>query len=199
MKRLQLELSSQSTPYSEKDKLASVSYDFDGCSTGYKAYLLAKATVAENTMSSAPNFEPAYIPPARQEMVSPTSYQSSAPNETISEIFISSRKKFLGIIGYYQKVKNPETQEEYAKVCEEFYAYFRKYYSKYIGIIDPIKLTPPYEEYVYCFSSSWIEAKKYQLERRLNRARYGITSDFSSPGRFLLNLLSTIAYYESTR
>jgi hypothetical protein len=42
-------------------------------------------------MPSAPNFEPAYIPPARQEMVSPTSYQSSAPNETISEIFISSR------------------------------------------------------------------------------------------------------------
>ena len=42
-------------------------------------------------MPSAPNFEPAYILPARQEMVSPTSYQSSAPNETISEIFISSR------------------------------------------------------------------------------------------------------------
>jgi hypothetical protein len=91
MKRLQLELSSQSTPYSEKDKLASVSYDYGGRSTGYKAYLSAKATVAENTMPSAPNFEPAYIPPARQEMVSPTSYQSSALNETISEIFISSR------------------------------------------------------------------------------------------------------------
>ncbi|PKK62484.1 hypothetical protein RhiirC2_855652 [Rhizophagus irregularis] len=74
------------------------------------------------------------------------------------------RKKFLGIIGYYQRVKNPETQEEYTKLCEEFYAYFRKYYSKYIGIINPIKLIPPYEEYVYCFSSSWIEAKKYQLE-----------------------------------
>ncbi|PKK60639.1 hypothetical protein RhiirC2_856743, partial [Rhizophagus irregularis] len=29
MKRLQLELSSQSTPHSEKDKLASVSYDYD--------------------------------------------------------------------------------------------------------------------------------------------------------------------------
>ncbi|PKK60721.1 hypothetical protein RhiirC2_792912 [Rhizophagus irregularis] len=70
----------------EEDKLASVSYDYDGCSTGYKAYLSAKAT-----MPSAPNFEPAYIPPARQEMVLPTSYQSSAPNETISEIFISSR------------------------------------------------------------------------------------------------------------
>src|SRR6185437_12233797 len=91
MKRLQLELSSQSTPHSKKDKLASVSYDYDGRSTGYKAYLSAKATVAENTMPSAPNFEPAYIPPARQKMVSPTSYQSSAPNETISKIFISSR------------------------------------------------------------------------------------------------------------
>ncbi|GBB85905.1 hypothetical protein RclHR1_12340009 [Rhizophagus clarus] len=91
IKRLQLELSPQSTPHSEKDKLASVSYDYDGHSTGYKAYLLAKATMAKDTMPSAPNFEPAYIPPARQKMVSPTSYQSSAPNKTISEIFISSR------------------------------------------------------------------------------------------------------------
>ncbi|GBC14868.1 uncharacterized protein OCT59_017144 [Rhizophagus irregularis] len=32
--RLQLELSSQSTPHSEKDKLASVSYDYDGIQTG---------------------------------------------------------------------------------------------------------------------------------------------------------------------
>ncbi|PKY33984.1 hypothetical protein RhiirB3_453333 [Rhizophagus irregularis] len=103
------------------------------------------------------------------------------------------RKKFLGILGYYQKVKNPETQEEYVIACEEFYAYFRKYYSKYIGIINPIKLTPPYEEYVYCSSSRWIEAKKHQLERRLNRATYGPTPDFS--GRFLLELLSTINYY----
>ena len=74
------------------------------------------------------------------------------------------RKKFLGILGYYQKVKNPETQEEYVIACEEFYAYFRKYYSKYIGIINPVKLTPPYEEYIYCSPSRWIEAKKYQLE-----------------------------------
>ena len=42
-------------------------------------------------MPSASNFEPAYISPTRQEMILPTSYQSSAPNETISEIFISSR------------------------------------------------------------------------------------------------------------
>ena len=91
MKRLQLELSSQSTPYSEKDKLASVSYDYDGRSTGYRAYLSAKATVAENTMPSAPNFEPAYIPPARQEMVSPISHQSSNSKSNTSEIFISSQ------------------------------------------------------------------------------------------------------------
>ena len=106
------------------------------------------------------------------------------------------RKKFLGILEYYQKVKNPETQEEYVIACEEFYAYFRKYYSKYIGIINPIKSTPPYEEYIYCSPSRWIEAKKYQLRRRFDRATYGGV-DFSQ--RFLFELLSTIAYYESTQ
>ena len=81
-----------------------------------------------------------------------------------------NRKKFLGILRKEQMVKNPETQEEYVIACEEFYAYFRKYYSKYIGIINPIKSTPPYEEYVYCGpSGTWIEAKKYQLRRRLDR------------------------------
>src|SRR6266496_1992292 len=38
MKRLQLELLSQSIPHSEKDKLASVSYDHDACLTDYKIY-----------------------------------------------------------------------------------------------------------------------------------------------------------------
>ena len=103
------------------------------------------------------------------------------------------RKKFLGILGYYQKVKNPETQEEYVIACEEFYAYFRKHYSKYIGIINPVKLTSPYEECVYCSSSRWIEVKKYQLERRLNNIAYG-SVDFSQ--RFLFELLSTVDYYE---
>jgi hypothetical protein len=84
--RLRLELFSQSTLHSEKDKLASVSYDHDARLTDYKIYAQSKVSIP-----TAPNFEPAYIPPARQEMVSPTSYQSSAPNETISEIFISSR------------------------------------------------------------------------------------------------------------
>ena len=74
------------------------------------------------------------------------------------------RKKFLGILGYNQMVKNPETQEEYAKACNEFYALFRESYLKYIGIINPVKLTLPYEEYIYYFSSRWIEVKKYQLE-----------------------------------
>ena len=55
-------------------------------------------------------------------------------------------------------------QEEYAITCNEFYALFRKSYSKYIEIINPVKLTLPYEEYIYCFSSRWIEVKKYQLE-----------------------------------
>jgi len=73
------------------------------------------------------------------------------------------RKKFLDILGYNQMVKNPETQEEYAIACNEFYALFRKSYSKYIGIINLIKLTPPYEKYVYCSSSRWIKVKKYQL------------------------------------
>jgi hypothetical protein len=62
-----------------------------------------------------------------------------------------NRKKFLSILGYNQMVKNPETQEEYAKACnDEFYALFRERYSKYIGIINPVKLTLPYEKYIYC-------------------------------------------------
>jgi hypothetical protein len=90
IKRLQLELLSQSTPHSEKDKMASVSYDIDSNFTAsYENYAQSKATVAENTMPSAPKFEPAYIPPVRQEMVSPVSHQYCKSNT--SEIFISSR------------------------------------------------------------------------------------------------------------
>jgi hypothetical protein len=37
------------------------------------------------TMPSAPNFEPVCISPARQEMISPTSYQSSGPSQRRSE------------------------------------------------------------------------------------------------------------------
>ncbi|GES90606.1 hypothetical protein GLOIN_2v1834454 [Rhizophagus clarus] len=215
--RLHLELFSQSTLHSEKDKLASVSYDLDARLTDYETYAQSKATMAKNTIPSAPKFEPAYITNTGQEMISPVLHQSSNCKSNTSEIFISSRytkqNNLLpsidhlnqngvpalrlkdGILGYYQKVKNPETQEEYVIACEEFYAYFRKYYSKYIGIINSVKLTPPYEEYIYCSPSRWIEAKKYQLKRRLDRITYGPTSDYSE--RFVFELLSVIGYYES--
>src|SRR3954451_17752883 len=90
--RLHLELFSQSTSHSEKDKLASVSYDHDSnFMASYKNYAQSKATVAKNTMQSAPNFEPACITPTRQEVISPTSYQSSNCKSDTGEIFIMSR------------------------------------------------------------------------------------------------------------
>ncbi|GES95234.1 hypothetical protein GLOIN_2v1502715 [Rhizophagus clarus] len=66
-----------STSHSEKDKLASISYDYDARSVSYEAYLSAKATVTKNTMPSAPDLNPFRVSPARQEMIPPTSYQSS--------------------------------------------------------------------------------------------------------------------------
>ncbi|EXX60043.1 uncharacterized protein OCT59_013820 [Rhizophagus irregularis] len=91
--RLRLELFSQSTSHSEKDKLASISHDYDTRTILYKAYAQAKATIAENTMPSAPNFEPACISvtSGNQEMIPPTSYQSSNCKSDTGEIFISSR------------------------------------------------------------------------------------------------------------
>ena len=89
--RLRLELFSKSTSHSEKDKLASISYNNDTRSVSYEAYLSAKATIAKNTMLSAPKFEPACISPARQEVISPTSYQSSNCKSDTGEIFISSQ------------------------------------------------------------------------------------------------------------
>src|SRR5204862_5537533 len=77
LNRLCLELFSPSTSHSEKDKLASISYDYDDRSVSYEAYLSAKATIAENTMPSAPNFEPACITNAGQKMVSPISVTNS--------------------------------------------------------------------------------------------------------------------------
>jgi len=53
MKRLQLELFSQSTSHSEKDKLASVSYDDGSGLADYEIYLSAKATIAENTLPNS--------------------------------------------------------------------------------------------------------------------------------------------------
>src|SRR6266540_935251 len=73
--RLHLELFSQSTSHSEKDKLASVSYDHDSNFTAsYENYAQYKATMTKNTMPSASNFESANISPVRQEMVLLTSY-----------------------------------------------------------------------------------------------------------------------------
>ncbi len=57
MKRLQLKLLFQSTLYSEKDKLTSISYDYDTYSISYKIYMQVKVTIVKNTMSSALNFE----------------------------------------------------------------------------------------------------------------------------------------------
>jgi len=87
LNRLRLELFSPSTSHLEKDKLASISYDYDARSVSYEAYLSAKVTMVENTMPSAPNFEPAYI---GQEMISPTSYQSSNCRSDTGKLFISS-------------------------------------------------------------------------------------------------------------
>ena len=88
---------------------------------------------------------------------------------------------------------NPETQEEYIIACDEFHALFRKSYSEYIGIINPAKVIPPYKEYVYCSTSRWIEVKKYQLRRRLDRVVYRAVDFYQ---RFTFELLSTIDYYE---
>ncbi|EXX61202.1 hypothetical protein RhiirA5_437888 [Rhizophagus irregularis] len=93
MKRLQLELSSQSLSHSEKDKLASISYDFDSRTIGYETYKQDKMTIAENIMPSAPSFKPACISitSGNQEMVSPNSYQSSNYKSDTGELFISSQ------------------------------------------------------------------------------------------------------------
>ncbi|CAG8521151.1 4704_t:CDS:2 [Ambispora gerdemannii] len=90
--RLCLELFSHSASHSEKDKLASVSYDHDANFIArYENYAQSKATVTKNTMPSAPDLNPFRVSPARQEMIPPTSYQSSNCKSDTGEIFISSR------------------------------------------------------------------------------------------------------------
>jgi hypothetical protein len=89
---LHLELFSQSTSPSEKDKLASILYDHDpGLTSSYEAYAQSKATVEKNTMPSASNFEPACISvtSGNQGMISPTSYQSSNCRSDTGKLFIS--------------------------------------------------------------------------------------------------------------
>ncbi|PKK56882.1 hypothetical protein RhiirC2_827575 [Rhizophagus irregularis] len=99
IKRLQLELTSQPLSHLEKDSLASISYDRDTRTYNYESYAQSKATVAKNTMPSAPNFEPACISVTsdNQEMVSPTSYQSSNCRSDTDKLFIS-----------FQYVKQPK-------------------------------------------------------------------------------------------
>ncbi|PKB97807.1 hypothetical protein RhiirA5_432465 [Rhizophagus irregularis] len=71
-------------------------YDYISYSKYKRRQLSDRLAVARNKiqcnyiMPSAPNFEPAYISPARQEMIPPTSYQSSNCKSDTSEIFISS-------------------------------------------------------------------------------------------------------------
>ncbi|RIA92108.1 hypothetical protein C1645_821189 [Glomus cerebriforme] len=72
---LHLELFSQSTSHSEKDKLVSISYNHDGNFTAsYKNYAQSKTTIAKNTMPSTPKFESACNSNAKQKMVSPISH-----------------------------------------------------------------------------------------------------------------------------
>ncbi len=76
----------------------------------------------------------------------------------------SDKKKILNIFRHKQIVKNPKMQKEYAIAYNEFYALFKKNYSKYIEKINPAKVILLYKEYVYYSSSRWIEIKKYQLK-----------------------------------
>ncbi|PKY58756.1 hypothetical protein RhiirA4_480927 [Rhizophagus irregularis] len=55
---LHLEFFFQSTSHSEKNKLASILYDYNTCTILYEAYVQAKTTIVENTMPNVPNFEP---------------------------------------------------------------------------------------------------------------------------------------------
>uniref|UniRef100_U9UYQ7 Uncharacterized protein n=1 Tax=Rhizophagus irregularis (strain DAOM 181602 / DAOM 197198 / MUCL 43194) TaxID=747089 RepID=U9UYQ7_RHIID len=75
---------------SEKNKLVLILYNYDTHTILYKAYYAqTNATIAENTMLSAPKFEPACIINARQKMSLPISHhvlnqKSEALNGPIS-------------------------------------------------------------------------------------------------------------------
>ncbi|PKY34095.1 hypothetical protein RhiirB3_453509 [Rhizophagus irregularis] len=85
-----LELFSQFTSHLEKNKLVLILYNYDTHTILYKAYYAqTNATIAENTMLSAPKFEPACIINARQKMSLPISHhvlnqKSEALNGPIS-------------------------------------------------------------------------------------------------------------------
>ncbi|RGB22433.1 hypothetical protein C1646_776106 [Rhizophagus diaphanus] len=90
-------------------------------------------------MPSAPNFEPAYISPARQEMISPTSYQSSNCKSNTSEIFISSWGSPILFYNHEKRMlfhrfhpRQRRTFEEYKAELEEENFYFCKQdYARY--------------------------------------------------------------------
>src|SRR6266540_5973952 len=90
MKCLQLELLSQSIPHSEKDKLASVSYNHDAHLTDYKIYAQSKVIIAKNTM-------PACNSNVRQKMVS-----------LISHHVLNQRSKVLNRLTPSPLPQNPD-------------------------------------------------------------------------------------------
>ena len=59
----------------------------------YSCFKAETTTMAENTMPSAPNFEPACnsVTSGNQEKISPTSYQPSNCRSNTGKLFISSR------------------------------------------------------------------------------------------------------------
>ena len=59
-------------------------YDYDTCTILYEAYAQAKATIAENTMPSTSNFEPACISNVRQKMVLPISHMLNQKSEVLT-------------------------------------------------------------------------------------------------------------------
>ncbi|PKK58087.1 hypothetical protein RhiirC2_796883 [Rhizophagus irregularis] len=71
-------------------------YDYISYSKHKRRQLSDRLAIARNKIQcnyitpSAPNFEPAYISPAKQEMIPLTSYQLSNCKSDTSEIFISS-------------------------------------------------------------------------------------------------------------
>ncbi|RGB29797.1 hypothetical protein C1646_766151 [Rhizophagus diaphanus] len=161
MKRFQLQLASQSLSYSEKDKLASISYDYNTRTIGYETYKQDKITIAENTMPSAPKFEPACIPPARQEMVSSISHQSSN-SKIIQQTYRNYKKRPESLAKrIWEVVRNDGTSNE----------------KKFLGTKNESSVQPGYiccgyEEPCYPVRNEWIFEKIAQLWVRLDSVTY---------------------------
>uniref|UniRef100_U9T4J4 Uncharacterized protein n=1 Tax=Rhizophagus irregularis (strain DAOM 181602 / DAOM 197198 / MUCL 43194) TaxID=747089 RepID=U9T4J4_RHIID len=159
--RLQLELSSQSISHSEKDKLASISYDYDSRTIGYETYKQDKMTIAENIMPSAPSFKPACISvtSGNQEMISPNSYQSSNCKSDTGEIFISSQ--------YAKQPKGTMLRLRDGRELQEETRIFGK--TSLEGEFN-WKVDHFYSQYSHILYSTrtWAEEKQNQLACRLN-------------------------------